>query len=176
MVINRGKLMACAFSDKSRREAEKAVRSWLPNKVDHSLRRQRAREREIRILADFYAGKGKRVNMRNLDLSSVSNFRQEVYALLCRIPRGKVTTYGEIARRLGGRRYARAVGTAVAKNPLPPIVPCHRVVPSSLKVGNYGMCGRNPTTGGYMKRMLLKREGVKFQGETVSKQSLWTTK
>jgi methylated-DNA-[protein]-cysteine S-methyltransferase len=107
------------------------------------------------------------------DLSSVSVFRRDVYRTLCKIPLGKVTTYGAIARKLGGRKYARAVGTAVATNPLPLVVPCHRVVPSSLKVGNYGMGGRDPSKGGYMKRMLLEREGVRFQGDKVSKQSIW---
>lgn len=116
------------------------------------------------------------MGMTSFDLSGVSGFRRDVYVLLCRIPRGKVTTYGAIARRLGGERYARAVGTAVATNPLPLIVPCHRVVPSSLKVGNYGMCGRDPTTGGYMKRILLEREGVTFEGERISRASIWNPK
>ena len=96
-----------------------------------------------------------------------------MYEVLLRIPRGRVTTYGAIAERLGGKRYARAVGTAVATNPLPLLVPCHRVVPASLRVGNYGMGGREPSTGGYMKRRLLELEGVKFQGGKVSKQSKW---
>ena len=106
-------------------------------------------------------------------MSNVSDFRNKVYEVLLRIPRGKVTTYGAIAKRLGGKRYARAVGTAVATNPFPLIVPCHRVVPVSLRVGNYGMGGREPSTGGYMKRRLLELEGVRFEDEKVSKQSIW---
>ena len=167
------KLMACSFSDRNRREAEKGLGNSLPRKSVR-LSRRNPDNKTIRVLSSFYEGNGRRTNLGMLDLSSVSGFRRDVYRLLCRVPLGKVTTYGAIARRLGGRRYARAVGTAVATNPLPLIIPCHRVVPFSLRVGNYGMCGRNPSTGGYMKRLILEREGVKFQGDKVSKRSTWT--
>ena len=168
--------MACAFSDRNRREAEKALSGSLPRLPTPPLQRHRADKTSLRVLNEFYVGKGRRSNLHAVDLSSVSSFRKDVYGMLCKIPLGKVTTYGAIARKFGGKRYARAVGTAVATNPLPLIVPCHRVVSSSLKVGNYGICGRKPSTGGYMKRMLLEREGVKFEGERVSKKSTWTPK
>jgi len=173
-VNQKGKLLACAFSDRNRLEAERAVgKLKLPKKIDRRVRRTRDGGESFRVLINFYNGKGKKASLRPVDLSSVSGFRRNVYEVLCRIPLGKVTTYGAIAQKLGGKRYSRAVGTAVATNPLPLIIPCHRVVSSALRVGNYGMCGRNPSTGGYMKRMLLEREGVKFQGERVSKQSIW---
>jgi len=175
-VNSKGKLVACAFSDRNRREAEKALGDSLRRSSNPPLRRRRADRRCLRLLNNFYIGKGARNSLQAVDLSSVSYFREDVYGVLCRIPLGKVTTYGAIARKVGGKRYARAVGTAVATNPLPLIVPCHRVVSSSLKVGNYGICGRKPSTGGYMKRMLLEREGVKFEGERVSKKSTWTPK
>jgi len=170
--INRqGKLVACAFSDRNRHEVERAVRRSLPKNTSYEGRGHRGNH-GLRILASFYDGRG-RASLSSVDLSFVSGFRRDVYKALCKIPLGKVTTYGRIANQLGGKRYARAVGTAVATNPLPLIVPCHRVVPSSLKVGNYGMCGRNPTAGGYMKRMLLEREGVRFEGDKVAKRSVW---
>jgi methylated-DNA-[protein]-cysteine S-methyltransferase len=117
-------------------------------------------------------GKG-RTELKSLDLSSVSSFRKKVYQVLQEIPRGRVTTYGAIAKKLASRRYSRAVGTAVATNPLPLIVPCHRVVPFSLEIGNYGMGRRKPSEGAYIKHGLLEREGVKVLGNKVSKQSLW---
>ena len=175
-VNQQGKLAACAFSDRNRREAERAVCNSLGKKAARPLPRHRADNQTLRVLGQFYNGKGKRTSLRTFDLSSVSTFRRDVYNLLCKIPLGKVTTYGAIAQKLGGKRYARAVGTAVATNPLPLIIPCHRVVSASLKVGNYGICGRKPSTGSYMKRMLLEREGVRFQGEKISKQSTWTPK
>jgi len=172
----KGKLVACAFSDKNRREAERGLGNSLGKTAKHTIGKRPVDSNSIRVLARFYDGKGKKPSLKLVDLSAVSDFRQGVYRWLCKIPLGKVTTYGAIARKVGGLRYARAVGTAVATNPLPLIIPCHRVLPSSLTVGNYGMCGRNPSTGGYMKRMLLEREGVKFQGARVSKRSIWTPK
>jgi len=168
-----GKLMACSFSDRTRTEAEKSIRNSLSSTAQKIQTGHRVDSWSFRELYAFYTGKGKRINTNVLDLSYVSDFRSKVYEILLRIPRGQVTTYGAIAKRLGGKRYARAVGTAVATNPMPLIVPCHRVVPVSLRVGNYGMGGREPSTGGYMKRRLLELEGVRFQGEKVSKQSIW---
>jgi O-6-methylguanine DNA methyltransferase len=172
-VNQKKKLVACAFSDKNRREAEKAILNSLPAKTSNPANGRRAHHKSFRILTDFYRGKGRKDSLQILDFSSVSSFRRKVYNVLCQIPLGRVTTYGAIAQRLGGKRYARAVGTAVATNPLPLVIPCHRVVPASLEIGNYGMCGRKPSTGAYMKRMLLEREGVKFQGQKVSKRSTW---
>jgi methylated-DNA-[protein]-cysteine S-methyltransferase len=77
----------------------------------------------------------------------------EMLARLRRVPSGRVVTYGELARRSGHPRAARAAGTACAQNPVPIIVPCHRVVPSSGGVGNYG-------GGAEIKRFLLELEGA----------------
>jgi len=174
MAVNeKGKFVASAFSDRNRREAERSVGNSLSGKIRRPIRRERGSSRNLRTLTRFYDGKGKRSSLNNLDLSSVSEFRRDVYRVLCKIPLGEVATYGAIAKKVRGKRYARAVGTAVATNPLPLIVPCHRVVPASRLIGNYGMCGRNPAHGGYMKRRLLEREGVRFQGERVSKRSVW---
>lgn len=81
-------------------------------------------------------------------------FQEEVYKALEKIPKGCVSTYGEIARYLG-TKAVRAVGTAVGKNPNAPKTPCHRVVPSSGKIGNYSGEGGVAT-----KVKLLEEEGV----------------
>ena len=88
-----------------------------------------------------------------VDLSSRSEFHQEVLRATARIPRGEVRTYGELAEIVGRPRAARAVGTAMARNPVPLLVPCHRVVPSSGGVGKYGY---RPE----LKAKLLAGEGV----------------
>ncbi|MGD0177437.1 MAG: MGMT family protein [Candidatus Bathyarchaeia archaeon] len=165
----KGQLVACAFSDSSRSEAEKSVKRMVPKSqiesgsVDSSI---------FQEIFEIYSGK-RNGEPERFDLSNVSQFRRKVYSLLWKIPSGKVATYGALAKKLGGMRFARAVGTAVATNPLPLVIPCHRVVPASLKVGNYGMPGRKPSEGGYVKRGLLEREGVVFRGEKVSMESLW---
>jgi methylated-DNA-[protein]-cysteine S-methyltransferase len=170
----KGKLAACSFSDGKRLEAERAVRGAIQGKVG---KMENHHQQTLTIFQEVYRRfSGKRIPIKwdELDLTHASQFQKKVYRLLCQIPYGRVTTYGAVAGRLGGRRYARAVGTAVASNPLPLIIPCHRVVPASLTVGNYGMPGRKPSQGGYMKRRLLEREGVKFLGANVSRESVWT--
>jgi len=166
----KGQLVGCAFSDTSRSEAEKSVKNLIPASEMESS--GPSDSKIFQEIFEIYSGKSNG-EFKSPDLSDVSQFRRRVYNLLCEIPSGKVATYGALAKKLGGMRYARAVGTAVATNPLPLIIPCHRVVPASLKVGNYGMPGRKPTEGGYVKRGLLEREGVVFHGEKVSTESLW---
>lgn len=84
----------------------------------------------------------------------MTSFYHEVYKALTLIPQGRVTTYGAIATYLN-TKAVRAVGTAVGKNPNAPEVPCHRVVPSTGKIGNYSGEG-----GIAMKIKLLEAEGV----------------
>ena len=169
-VNEKGQLVACAFSDRNREAAELAVKGTVP--VDFSTQTDSFLNRKLQELRSLFSGRG-RMDLKELDLSRVSDFRRRVYFQLSRIPRGKVTTYGMIARKLGSITYSRAVGLANAMNPLPLAIPCHRVLPSSLLVGNYGMPGREPRDGGYIKRALLEREGVKFQGDRVSKEYVW---
>ncbi len=85
-------------------------------------------------------------------------FFGRVYALVARIPRGRVITYGEIARMLGAPRAARAVGWAMHGNPHGARVPCHRVVQRG------GSCSPNFRAGDPgAQRRLLEREGVRFR-------------
>ena len=81
-----------------------------------------------------------------------SAFRRDALTELRDVPAGEVVTYGELARRIDHPRAARAIGTACATNPVPIIVPCHRVLPGSGGVGNYG-------GGPDLKRALLALEG-----------------
>lgn len=89
-------------------------------------------------------------------------FQESVWSLLTQIPKGKVTTYSELARALGKPRSVRAVGTAVGKNPNAPEVPCHRVLPVSGRIGNYSGPG-----GTLTKVRLLEEEGLSIVGERV---------
>jgi AraC family transcriptional regulator of adaptative response/methylated-DNA-[protein]-cysteine methyltransferase len=79
-------------------------------------------------------------------------FQRKVWHELLRIPAGSTASYGEVARRIGMPRSARAVARACATNPLPLVVPCHRVVRSDGELGGYG-------GGVERKRALLEREG-----------------
>jgi len=89
------------------------------------------------------------------------NFQEAVLNIVKQIPEGKVTTYGAIAREITGSvRAARAVGHAVAKNPYPIVIPCHRVVRSNGDVGMYSL-------GVDKKIKLLRVEGIEIKGRKV---------
>lgn len=75
-----------------------------------------------------------------LDLALTRGFRGEVQAALATIPYGETATYGEVAALVGRPRAARAVGSACATNPLPIVLPCHRVVPADGTLGQYRGC------------------------------------
>lgn len=107
-----------------------------------------------------------------LNWEAVPEFQRNVCQAMQEIPRGKVTSYGLIARKLGSG--PRAVGTGVSRNPWPLFVPCHRVVPADLEIGNYSIGGSLSDYGCAVKRDLLEREGVLFEGDRVVSKALWT--
>jgi methylated-DNA-[protein]-cysteine S-methyltransferase len=92
-----------------------------------------------------------------MNISAGTPFQQKVWRELQRIPKGKVITYKELARRVGTPRAVRAVANAVGANPHPIKIPCHRVIRSDGSLGGYS--GRG---GIRMKQKLLKKEGVEF--------------
>ena len=91
----------------------------------------------------------------------VTAFQRKVYEATRRIPRGKVSTYGLVARSIGCAS-AQAVGQAHRRNPYAPRVPCHRVIASNLTLGGFAGRTEGPRLGD--KRRLLAREGVVFRG------------
>ncbi|HEX2792137.1 MAG TPA: MGMT family protein [Candidatus Paceibacterota bacterium] len=100
----------------------------------------------------------------------MSAFTEAVYAAARRIPKGKVATYGQLARIAGNANAARAVGMAMRTNPDIPATPCHRVVASDGALTGYS-AGQGVST----KRKMLLDEGVTFKGGKVDlKASQWS--
>ena len=91
-------------------------------------------------------------------------FSQKVYQLTKKVPKGRVTTYKEIAKALGIRAY-QAVGQALSRNPYAPIVPCHRLVATDGGIG--GFSGKKSGKQIQRKKALLRKEGIKFTGNDV---------
>ncbi len=89
-----------------------------------------------------------------LNLEQLPDFERQVLMKTMEIPRGEVRPYAWVAAELGRPLAVRAVGNALARNPVPFVVPCHRVVRSDGRIGNYGAGG--PTA----KRALLEAEGL----------------
>jgi methylated-DNA-[protein]-cysteine S-methyltransferase len=108
-------------------------------------------------LDEYFAGRLRRFTLE-LDLEG-TEFQRMVWQRLRKINYGDVITYGEIARKIGKKEAARAVGNAVASNPIPIVVPCHRVVPASGEIGNYAVRSLNGS-GSETKRSLLSLEGA----------------
>lgn len=84
------------------------------------------------------------------------NLEHKVYEKLLKVPKGKVTTYSELAKAVGLKNGQRAIGRIMNKNPFPVIVPCHRVILSNGKIGGYAW-GEN------VKTNMLSKEGIKIK-------------
>lgn len=89
-------------------------------------------------------------------------FTERVYAIVAKIPKGKVLTYGQVAKLAGNAKANRAVGNAMKNNPSRATVPCHRVVASNGALTGYAF-GKGTVT----KKQLLTKEGVAFKGERI---------
>jgi methylated-DNA-[protein]-cysteine S-methyltransferase len=103
----------------------------------------------------------KRVCYDNQNPSQDTIKDRDVYDLLLKIPAGKVSTYGDLAKALGNPLASRLVGRILGRNPNPIKVPCHRVVMSDGKVGGYFY-------GSNRKKELLEKEGISFTDESVN--------
>ena len=109
-----------------------------------------------RELAEYFAGRRREFTVP-LDFRFATGFQAEVLRELAQVPYGQTVTYGELARRAGNPKAVRAVGSACAKNPLPFVVPCHRVLRADGTLGGY-------RGGAEAKRFLLELEGIDVAG------------
>ena len=111
------------------------------------------------IMISFIMNKNRE---KSLDYDNENKIKdRDVYDLLLKIPAGKVTTYGDLAKALGNPLASREIGRILGKNPNPIKVPCHRIVMSNGKVGGYAQ-------GSNRKRELLEKEGISFENGIVS--------
>ena len=104
-----------------------------------------------------YFSRERRVFTWKLDLAQGSEFQRKVWNALLKIPYGETRSYQEVAEMCGTPGGARAVGMACRRNPIPLLIPCHRVIRKDRTLGGYG--GMNPY-GLKIKRYLLMIEGV----------------
>ena len=161
------RLVASSFGSNSRileghlSESSKRITGKLPAQNKHWIAQEMIRRFEG----------AKDPKSVKLNKSFVSTHQARVCAVLEQIPTGKVTTYGLISNHIGSA--PRAVGGAVGSNPWSIFVPCHRVVPSTLTVGNYSMCGTLGESGGSTKRKLLTREKVLIDEDKIDSAALW---
>jgi methylated-DNA-[protein]-cysteine S-methyltransferase len=116
------------------------------------LRSPRAVDPARRELAEYFEGRRREFDLQ-VDLRPLGEFHRAVLDRLATVPYGRVTTYGALAAEAGRPRAARAVGTVMNRNPIPIVLPCHRVIGSTGKLVGYG--------GGLERKIaLLELEGV----------------
>lgn len=167
LMSNQSGLLACSFSS-SKKALERHLRDDAPSNPIHEL----TIESNIALneMINIYEGRKTTIKVR-LDWQAVSSFQKDVCQQMNMIPKGRVTSYGMIAKRIGSG--PRAVGTAVGSNPWPLFIPCHRVVPATLEIGNYSIGGKISDYGCEVKQELLEREGVPIAGEKIASKALW---
>jgi methylated-DNA-[protein]-cysteine S-methyltransferase len=141
-------LCEISYNPEPEREAETLARAFGAR----VLRSPKPTDEARRQLDEYFAGKRRTFDLP-VDLRLVRDFGRTVLRELARVPYGELTTYGSLAARAGKPRAARAVGTIMNRNPVPIVLPCHRVVGSTGSLVGYG--------GGLeRKRALLELEGA----------------
>lgn len=110
-----------------------------------------------RVIEGRLWGTGGKNGKVPVDLEQLPGFERQVLLKVLEIPRGEVRPYAWVAAELGRPLAVRAVGNAVARNPIPFVIPCHRVVRSDGRIGNYGAGGPDS------KRAVLATEGVNVE-------------
>lgn len=111
----------------------------------------------VSLLKKYFSGKPVDLSKLKVDLSVRTPFFRDICRVAQSIPYGELRTYGELAAMIGRKGAARAVGRVMAANPLPIIIPCHRVVSSDGSLTGYSASGGLET-----KKRLLVMEGVCF--------------
>jgi len=146
-VSDRG-LCRIGFDPAPEKELDRLAREFGPR----ILRSPKAVDRVRAELDEYFAGRRHAFDLE-LDLRAAPEFHQRVLAELSRVEYGRTTTYGALAAQVGSPRAARAVGTVMNRNPIPIVLPCHRVVGASGSLVGYG--------GGLdRKEWLLRLEGA----------------
>jgi len=130
-------------------DAESAIRKAL----DDGVRSATGLQRMARKVRRYFEGRSVTFDVV-LDLRRGTRFQQSVWRAVSRIPYARTRTYGEIARAIRRPKAVRAVGGAVGANPIPLIVPCHRVVAADGRLGGFSAAG-----GVALKQAMLQLEG-----------------
>jgi methylated-DNA-[protein]-cysteine S-methyltransferase len=127
-------------------------RAYLQRRFKRAIEEDPGRVREAaRQLQDYLAGKRVEFEL-SIDWSVLTPFQQKALRATCAIPAGETRTYNQIAGQIGHPRAARAVGRAEATNPLPLVIPCHRVVGTDGKLHGYGF-GHGLETKTWLQKM-----------------------
>jgi methylated-DNA-[protein]-cysteine S-methyltransferase len=144
----------------------KAKKIYFENEFQN-INPQKLKEKNIKecpelekLIINYLNGKNINFN-KYLDINDLDNtkFEKQVYSATLKIPKGQVKTYKEIGQNINSKAY-RAIGNALNKNPIPIIIPCHRVIGSNKTLTGF-------KSGLKIKKELLQKEGVKIENNKV---------
>jgi methylated-DNA-[protein]-cysteine S-methyltransferase len=141
------------FEEEERDELlARLARELSPRVLEHPAATDEVR----RQLDEYFEGRRTRFEV-TLDRRLIRGIARDVLSTTAKVPFGRTTTYGAVAQRIGRPRASRAVGNALGSNPIPIVIPCHRVLRAGGDVGGYA-------GGPERKRSLLRLEGALSQG------------
>jgi len=144
-------LKECRFMFKDRENAVETMKKALS--ADDCETDTEITGKWDKLFKNFFSGKAKDFGSIPLDTTSWTDFQKKVYGAVTSIPYGRTASYGTIASYLGNEKASRAVGNALRNNPVPPVVPCHRVIASDRD-----LCGFSAVGGVDLKLRLLELE------------------
>jgi methylated-DNA-[protein]-cysteine S-methyltransferase len=141
-------------------QGENAIRNRIARRFPqaHEAAPWEKTQRAIDDIVALLKGKQRDLKHIEIDLGDAPDFNRRVYEVARAIPPGKTLSYGEVAERLGDRNLARDVAQALGQNPVPIIVPCHRVMAAGRKTGGFSAPG-----GVQTKLKLLSIEGAQLE-------------
>lgn len=148
-------LTRLALPEKSRERAERHAAKWAGIAADADGAPPFVAE-AMALIRRYAEGEAVDLCVLPLDLAGVEPFQRAVYAAALKLSFGEVTTYGGLAESAGFPKMARETGTALGRNPLPLIVPCHRILAAGGRIGGFSAPGGSAT-----KERLLAHEGVR---------------
>ena len=119
------------------------------------------------MLTSYFRGEPQCFDNIPVDLGKLTEFRSRILRLIRSIPYGEVRSYSEVASMAAIPKAARAIGGAMASNPVPIIIPCHRVLATNGRLTGYSAPG-----GLAVKKIFLLMEGVEFKGEVVCQKKI----
>ena len=119
-------------------------------------------EQVAEMLRIYFMGQKQAFEAVPVDLKGVTQFRAGILSLIRSIPHGETRSYGQVSLMAGSPGAARAVGGAMASNPIPVIIPCHRIIAADGRLTGFTAPG-----GLELKKILLQAEGIEFKGERV---------
>jgi methylated-DNA-[protein]-cysteine S-methyltransferase len=140
----------CSATERRLKKAGASASAQPPIEIDEA----------IAELQRYFSGRRTDFSGMALDLTGIGGFEQQTYAAARLLRWGETASYGDLARRIGQPQAAREVGRALGRNPLPIIIPCHRILAKGHRIGGFSAHG-----GRLTKERLLGLEGVRIESQ-----------